>query len=56
MNNKVKELTDKEIKEEAEKRNISLPRRINIIINPDDFLYCDKCGAPVDKEGKYKHD
>jgi len=41
---------------EAKKRGYSKRRTFEIKFSEDDFLFCDKCGAPVDKKGNYRPD
>lgn len=46
-------MKDKEFEKEAEKRGYTKRRTLDITFNLKDFLYCDKCGAPVDEDGNY---
>ena len=49
-------MNDDEFEKEARKRGYSKRRTIEITFDLDDFLFCDKCGAPVDKKGNYRPD
>jgi len=53
----LEKVSDEDIEKEAKRRGLKEGMmKLKFTIGPDDFNYCEKCGAPVDRHGKYRPD